>query len=72
MLLHGLNGYLLPVKDTCGQSGLHIGLFKDLREVFNLSGTTGGNDRDGDVFADMFYKFNIKTADGTVFVNTVK
>ena len=39
MRLHRLNGHLLPVEDPGGQGGLHIGLFKDLGEVFHLSGT---------------------------------
>jgi hypothetical protein len=35
------------MKDSRGQGGLHIGLFKDFTEVFNLSSTGGGNDWDG-------------------------
>jgi len=44
MLLHSLNGHFLPVEDTRGQGGLHIGLFKNFTEMFNLSGTGRGND----------------------------
>jgi hypothetical protein len=35
MSLYSLDGHLLPVKDTRGQGGLHIGLglFKDLGET---------------------------------------
>jgi hypothetical protein len=41
MFLYCLNGYLFPMKYACGQGGLHISLFKDFREVFNLSGSRG-------------------------------
>ena len=72
MLFHCLDGHFLPVEDPCGQSGFHIGLFKDLREVFNLSGTRGGDLWDRDAFANVFYKFNVKGTIGTIFVNTVQ
>jgi len=40
--------------------------------VFNLSGTTGGNHRDGDVFPDVVDQLNIKNAVGTVLINAVE
>ena len=60
------------MEDACSQSGFYIGLFEDLREVFNLSGTTGCDYWDGNVFGNVFYKFNIKPAISTVLVNTVE
>jgi hypothetical protein len=36
MFLHSLNGHLLPVENARSQSRFHIGLFKNLREVFDL------------------------------------
>jgi hypothetical protein len=72
MFLNCLNRHLLPVEYTCSQGSLYISLLKDLREVLYLSGTTGGYDRDGDIFADVFYKFNIKPAVGTVLINAVQ
>jgi len=72
VLLHHPNGNFLPVEYTRSQAGLNIDLFKDPREVFNLSGTGGGNDRDGDVFTKAFYKFNVKAIIGTILVNTVE
>ena len=71
MFLHSLNGHLLPVEYTCGQGRLHISPFKDLREMFHLAGTAGGNDRDGDCFTDMLDQLNIKAAVGAVLVNAV-
>jgi hypothetical protein len=38
VLLHSLDGHFLPVEDTRSQGGFHVGLFKDLGELFNLSG----------------------------------
>jgi hypothetical protein len=35
MLLHRLNGYLLPVEYACGKGGFGLGLFKDLLD-FNF------------------------------------
>ena len=72
MLLDGLDGHLLPVKDTRGQGRLHIGFFKDLTKVFNLPGTGLSDYRDGDVFTNMFYKFNVKATIGTIFVYAVE
>ena len=72
MFLHRLDGYLLPVEDPRGQGGFHIGLFKDFRKVFHLSGTGRGNDRDGNVFANVFHKFNVKTTSCAVLINTVE
>ena len=72
MLFHGLNCYLFPVEYPGGQCGLHIGLFKNFTEVFNLSGTGGGNYWDGDVFTDMFHKFNVKATVRTVFIDAVE
>ena len=46
MLLHSLDGHLFSVEDTRGKGGFHISLFKDLTEVFDLSGTGGGNHLD--------------------------
>jgi hypothetical protein len=73
MLLDSLNnGHLFPMEDPGGQSGHHISLFKDLREVFNLSGTGGSSDWDGNAFAYMLHQFNVKTTVGTVLVNTIE
>jgi len=69
MCLNSLNGHLFSVKDTCSQGSFHIGLFKELGEVFDLSGTGGGNDRDGNVFANIFHKFNVKATIGNVFID---
>ena len=72
MFLHRLNRHLFPVEDTCGQGGFSLGLFKDLREVLNLSGTAGGYDRDGYVVTDVVDQLNIKTAIGTILINAVE
>ena len=72
MFLHRLNGHFLPVKYTRGQGRFHIGLFKYLWEVLNLSGTTGGNDRDGHRFTDMFDQLDVKATIGTVLINAVQ
>ena len=40
----------------------HIDLFKDRREVFIPSGTGGGDYWNRDIFANVFHKFNVKTA----------
>jgi hypothetical protein len=63
MFLHSLNGHLFSVKDPSSQSSFHIGLFKHLTEVFDLSGTGGGNDRDGDVVPDVVYEPIMKLTD---------
>jgi hypothetical protein len=62
VLLHSLNGNFLPVKDPGGQSGFHISLFKHLTEVFNLSGTGGGNDWDGNVVPIVVDQFDARTS----------
>jgi len=72
MFLNSLDGHLLPVEDTRGQGCFHIGLFKDFTEVFNLSGTGGGNDRDGNVIANMFHQFNVKATIRTILIYTVE
>jgi len=43
MLLHSLDGHLFSVEDSCSKGGLHIGLFKDFTEVFDLSGSGKDN-----------------------------
>ena len=72
MLFHRLDGHFLPVEDTCSQGGLHVGLFKDLGEVFHISGSTGGNHRYSDVVTDVVDQLDIKAAVGTVLINAVK
>ena len=72
MLLHCLNGHFFPVEYPSRQCGLHISLFKDLREVFYTIGSAGGNHRDGNSFSDMLDQLNIKTAVSTVLINAVE
>ena len=72
MFLHIFNGHLFPVEYTRRQSRFHISLFKDLREVLHLAGTTGGNDRDGDVVADVVDQLDVKAAVGAVLINAVQ
>ena len=60
------------MKDTRRQGCFHIGLFKHLRKVFHLSGTAGGNHRDGDTFIDVFHQLNIKAAIGAILINAVQ
>ena len=72
MFLHRFNGHLFPVKDTYGQGGLNIGLFKNLWEMLHFSCTAWSDDRDGNTFTDVFYKFNVKAAISTIFVDTVE
>jgi hypothetical protein len=43
MFLHRLDGHFLPVKDPSNQGGLCLGLFKDLRKVFNFPGSGKDN-----------------------------
>jgi len=40
MILHSLNGHLIPVKDTGGPGGFSLGLLKNLRKMLHLPGTT--------------------------------
>ena len=39
--------------------------------MFNLSGTTGSDHRDGYIVPDVVDQFNVKTAIGTVLINAV-
>ncbi len=71
MFLHRLNRHFFPVKYTCGQGGLHIGLFKDLGEVFNLSGTGGGDHRDGDCQRIPGYKIQLESTRDNRFFPSV-
>ena len=71
MFLHSLDGHLLPVEDTRGQGCFHIGLFKDLREVLNLSGTRGSDHWDRDVFADVVDQFNVETTVGAILIKQI-
>jgi hypothetical protein len=60
MLLHRLDWNFLPVKDTRGQSSLSLGLFKDLLEVLNLSGSWGSDHRDGYIVTDVVDQFVVR------------
>jgi hypothetical protein len=53
------------VEDARRQGGFSLGLFKDLREVLNFTGTTGCDHQDGLGFpVDMLKgNFSIKTQD---------
>jgi len=50
------------VEDTRSQGSLHIGFFKDLGEVFYLSGTRGGNNRNRGILTDVVVQLNIEVA----------
>ena len=71
MLLHSLDGHLLPVEDTRGQGCFHISLFEDFTEVFDLSGTGRGNDWEGDVIADVVDQFNVETTVGAILIKQI-
>ena len=64
MLLNRFDGDFLPVENTRGQGGFHISLSKDFTEVFDLSGTGRGNDRDCDVLPDVVDQLDIKAGVG--------
>ena len=66
-----LNRHLLSVKDTCSQCSFCFGFLEDLWEVLHLSGTTGGNDRDGDVIADVVDQFNVETTIGAILIKQI-
>jgi hypothetical protein len=40
--------------------------------MFNLSGTTGGNEQYENVFPDVFHKFNVEAPVCTIFVITAE
>ncbi|KPK25390.1 MAG: hypothetical protein AMJ61_12140 [Desulfobacterales bacterium SG8_35_2] len=54
------------MKDTGGQGGVELGLFKHFWEMFNFSGTAGGSHRYGDIVPKVIDKFNIIAAIGAL------
>ena len=71
MLLDRLDGHLLPVEDSRSQGGLHIGFFKNLTEVFDLSGTGEGNYWNGDVIPGVVDQLYVK-ATNSIFMYWAK
>jgi hypothetical protein len=60
------------MKDTYSQSGFQIGFFKGLGEVFYLSGTRGGNNRNRDILTDVVVQLNIEVAVSALLSNKLK